>query len=244
MRPLRSSGERTIRKQRRLKAAEAAGLPEQRERTRVSFVDDASKARAAESLENRVKSGIIKAERPKEIPEMSKDNARSGRMGPLDVTRTYLDTATPNSHTVQDLECFSIGGITYKVDGCNVILSYSAHEKEIAELLEQELGGELYMMPKVNSPQGVRMSDYLFRGRRYDLKTLEQRAAEDMMFQRVKKAKGQARRFVVDVTKAERLSDAIIDSQIQKIFRHRETGFVEEVIIVRSTKIYRILKRA
>ena len=88
------------------------------------------------------------------------------------------------------------------------------------------------------------MSDYLFRGRRYDLKTLEQRAAEDMMFQRVKKAKGQARRFVVDVTKAERLSDAIIDSQIQKIFRHRETGFVEEVIIVRSTKIYRILKRA
>lgn len=80
--------ERTIRKQKRLKAAykaarldkdaaaagsklnildrkyrafsKAAGLPEQRERMRVQYVDDASYAKAEKLLEKRAKSGILK----------------------------------------------------------------------------------------------------------------------------------------------------------------------------------------
>lgn len=41
--------------------SKAAGLPEQRERMKVRYVDDASKAKAAKRLENAAKSGIINA---------------------------------------------------------------------------------------------------------------------------------------------------------------------------------------
>lgn len=164
--------------------------------------------------------------------------------GAVDITEEYMRTATPNSHVVQDLQEYSVNGATYRVDGLNVVLCYSAHEKEIAELLERKLGGELYMVPKVNAPQGVRTPDYLFRGIRYDLKTLTSKATGDTIFQRVKKAKGQAGRIIVDVTQAEKLSDAGISGQIEKIFRHRETGFVEEIMIVRDGKIQKILRRA
>ena len=50
-----------------------------------------------------------------------------------DVTLEMYAAATPNSHRVQDLQEYAVGGMTYKVDGHNVQLDYSAHEKEIAE---------------------------------------------------------------------------------------------------------------
>lgn len=52
--------------------SKAAGLPEQRERMKMSYVDDASKAEAAKILEMRSKSGIIEANMPKEIPDVRK----------------------------------------------------------------------------------------------------------------------------------------------------------------------------
>ena len=110
----------------------------------------------------------------------------------LDVYKRQLEmyaAATPNSHRVQDLQEYAVGGMTYKVDGHNVQLDYSAHEKEIAELLERELGGEIYMVPRVNNPQGVRTPDYLFRGKGYDLKTLESKAGQNTIYQRIKKGK-------------------------------------------------------
>lgn len=53
-----------------------------------------------------------------------------------DVTEEYLSSATPGSHTVQDLYTYVVNGTAYTVDGHNVVLDYSAHEKEIAELLD------------------------------------------------------------------------------------------------------------
>ena len=66
--------------------------------------------------------------------------------------------------------------------------SNSLHEKEIAELLEQELGGEIFMVPRINSPQGVSPPDYLFCGKGYDLKTIGQDAGPKTILNRIKKA--------------------------------------------------------
>lgn len=160
-----------------------------------------------------------------------------------DITQEIYASATPNSHEVRDLQEYTAGGVTYKVDGHNVQLNYSAHEKEIAELLEREIGGEIYMVPRVNNPQGVRTPDYLFRGKGYDLKTLMDKATEDTIFQRINKAKKQADNFVVDVSKAERITDNTIDAQLQKIFTNKDTLFVNEIIIVRNGNILKIARR-
>lgn len=160
-----------------------------------------------------------------------------------DVTLEMYAAATPNSHRVQDLQEYAVGGMTYKVDGHNVQLDYSAHEKEIAELLERELGGEIYMVPRVNNPQGVRTPDYLFRGKGYDLKTLESKAGQNTIYQRIKKGKKQAENFVVDVSKAEQITEEIINKQVEKIFSDPETAFVNEVVIVRDGAILKAAKK-
>lgn len=170
-------------------------------------------------------------------------SAEPRRTAAVDVTQEYLDAATPNSHVVQDLQSYTVNGVTYTVDGRNVQLSYSQHERKIAELLVRTLGGEMFMVPRVNSPQGVRTPDYLFRGEAYDLKTLKPNSGSNTIFNRVKKAAGQAQRFIIDVTHSG-LDDAVINQQLEKLFTRSDTGWVEEVFIIRDDAIFRIVKRA
>ena len=134
-------------------------------------------------------------------------------------------------------------GLDNQTHGRNVQLRYSQHEKKVAEPLERILGGEMFMVPRVNTPQGVRTPDYLFRGKAYDLKTLEPDAGPNTIFIRLKKASGQSNRFIIDVTKSG-LDDTVIDEQIEKIFRRYDTNWVKEVFIIRENAICRIVKRA
>lgn len=160
-----------------------------------------------------------------------------------DITGNWYPEAKPGSHEVLDAAEVTVGGITYKVDGRNVQLSYSPHEKEIAELLEREVGGELYMLPRVNNPQGVKTADYLFHGKAYDLKTLEAGQGQNKIFNRIKKSRDQAQNFIVDVTESG-LEEAAINEQIKKVFRNKETSFVDEVAIISDGKIIKVVKRA
>lgn len=160
-----------------------------------------------------------------------------------DITGKWYPNAKPNSHPVLELQEYTPGGETYKVDGHNVVLDHDPHEKEIAELLEREVGGEIYLVPRVNNPQGVSTPDYLFHGRGYDLKTLGEKAGPNTMFQRVKKAKRQSRNFIIDVSDT-KLDREMIDQQISKIFWSENTRFVDEIVIINDGHIVRVAKRA
>lgn len=160
-----------------------------------------------------------------------------------DITGKWYPNAKPNSHPVLELQEYTPGGETYKVDGYNVVLDHDPHEKEIAELLEREVGGEIYLVPRVNNPQGVSTPDYLFHGRGYDLKTLGEKAGPNTMFQRVKKAKRQSRNFIIDVSDT-KLDREMIDQQISKIFWSENTRFVDEIVIINDGHIVRVAKRA
>ena len=160
-----------------------------------------------------------------------------------DITGKWYPNAKPNSHPVLELQEYTPSGETYKVDGHNVVLDHDPHEKEIAELLEREVGGEIYLVPRVNNPQGVSTPDYLFHGRGYDLKTLGEKAGPNTMFQRVKKAKRQSRNFIIDVSDT-KLDREMIDQQISKIFWSENTRFVDEIVIINDGHIVRVAKRA
>lgn len=161
-----------------------------------------------------------------------------------DITDQWYPDAVPGGHAVEDLHEFTVDGVTYKVDGHNVKLDYKPHEKEIAELLEREVGGELYMVPRVNNPQGVPTPDYLFNGQRYDLKTLEEDAGENTIYNRVQKSvqKGQADNFIIDVTRSG-LSDEVIHSQIDKVFWSKHTKPVRDFVVVRNMGIEKVFRR-
>ena len=159
-----------------------------------------------------------------------------------DVTENWYPDSKPGSHEVQDLQTYEVNGQTYTVDGKNVVLDYKPHEKAVAEILARDVGGETFMVPRVNNPQGVSTPDILFNGEKYDLKTINPGATSNTLFNRVQKAIKQADRFILDVTDSG-LSEDIINEQIRKIFWSKHTKTVKEIVIVSNNKIDKVMRR-
>lgn len=220
--------------------SKAAGLRTQDERL---FVAGFGKGKAATPAP-KPKAPVVEKKPAVETQRPAPKSAAAGapKKGYEDITGKWYPDAKPNSHPVLDLHEYTVEGVTYKVDGHNVVLDYSAHEKEIAELLEREVGGEIFMVPRVNNPQKVSTPDYLFHGKKYDLKTIMPGAGKNTLFNRIKKAKGQSGNFILDLSESG-LDDQTISSQIDKIFSDKETRFVDEIIIIRGNKVVKVFKR-
>lgn len=204
----------------------------------------------ATGLRKQMEKTQVKGFQPIELQEKSYKTGTTGHdpSGPakpafVDITNNWYPEAKPNSHPVRDLQEYVVNGVTYTVDGRNVQLDYKPYEKEIAELLEREVGGEIFMVPRVNNPQGISTPDYIFNGKPYDLKTLTKAATENTLFNRVKKARKQACNFIIDVT-ATSLDDKTIEAQVEKIYRNKSTLFVDEIAIIRDGSIVKVVKRA
>ena len=117
----------------------------------------------------------------------------------------------------------------YKVDGKNVVLDYSIKEKEVAEWLITKFGGNIYMLPRVNKPDGIMTADYLFKGECWDLKTISgsgKRVIEDV----IKKKRMQSNNFILDVTNS-KIDKQDLFRQLEKIYNSKTTEWVKTIIV-------------
>lgn len=146
-----------------------------------------------------------------------------------DVTNEWIINAKPNTHIVKDRKYFEHNGIKYKVDNKNIVLDYSNNEKEVAIWLENTFGGEIYMLPRINKPDGIQTADYLFRGEYWDLKTINgsgKRILEDS----IKKKKRQAKNFIFDITNS-KIEKYNLFEQLKKLYNSKATDWIDKIII-------------
>lgn len=60
----------------------------------------------------------------------------------------------------------------YYPDGKNVIFDFSQKEYEIAVWLSKTFNESVIINPRINNPEGIKTSDYIFKNERWDLKTI------------------------------------------------------------------------
>lgn len=182
---------------------------------------------------------------PTKIDRLRVDGYRSVKSSKInynDVTKEWLDNATPNSHKILDAQYFEADdGTKYHIDGKNVVLDYSDKEKEIAEWLESTFGGELYMIPRVNKPDGIMTADYLFKGEYWDLKSISghgKRIIEDT----IKKKKRQSNNFIFDITNSKIEKDSLF-KQLKKVYNSKTTNWVDKIIVKENNDVIVIYKK-
>lgn len=159
-----------------------------------------------------------------------------------DVTKKWLKTAHPNSHKIEDRQYFEHEGIKYEVDGKNVVLDYSLKEKEIAEWLENTFGGEIYMLPRINNPEGIQTADYLFRGEYWDLKEING-IGKNILFHAIEDHKKQSHNFIFDISRTT-LTDNEIIERLNKLYSIKKVDWLDKIIVKRNEKIVKIIKRS
>ena len=162
--------------------------------------------------------------------------------GYIDVTYNWINDVKVNSHNVKDSIYYeNFDGVKYYVDGKNVVLDYTFKEKEIALWLENTFGGELYMLPRVNNPDGIMTADYLFRGEYWDLKQIFGNG-KHTFDSSIKKKKSQANNFIFDVCNRN-IEVNNIENQIRKIYCSKERFWVDKIIIKRDEELLFVYER-
>lgn len=166
-------------------------------------------------------------------------------MDSMDITDETLKNATPNIGKVINRKYFvDKNGTKYIVDGKNVEFNPSEEEIRMANWLKETFGGNIYLNPKVNYPENVATSDYLWNNEFWDLKVIgkkaisETRAVDNV----IKKAKRQTNNFVLDITN-NKLKRNIIENQVKKIYSTKGREWVEKIIIVDNYKLIKIYQR-
>ncbi|SFB39916.1 phage putative head morphogenesis protein, SPP1 gp7 family, partial [Acetitomaculum ruminis DSM 5522] len=160
----------------------------------------------------------------------------------VDVTEEFLLNATPNSHEIKDLMEYEYDGQTYCVDNHLVKLDYSKYERRIADVIENTLGGELFMVPRIQTKQNIKTPDYLWEGERVDLKTTNDDTSDNYIFNRCKGAKEQATSLIFDITNSKHTKEELYE-QTKDMYRSNRTKFIDKIIFVENYKIIKIFKR-
>lgn len=159
-----------------------------------------------------------------------------------DVTQEWLNNAKPNSHEVLDRQYFEHDNIKYQVDNKNVVLNYSKHEKEIAEWLENTFGGELYMLPKINKPDGISTADYLFRNEYWDLKDINGNG-KNVLFHAIEDHEKQAHNFIFNIVNSN-LTNKELEERLNKLYSLKKVKWLDKVIIKRDENVVLITQKS
>lgn len=159
----------------------------------------------------------------------------------FDVTNEWVDNAIPNSHEIIIQSYYIHNEVKYKVDGKNVIFKPDKNELEVAIWLKETLGGEIILLPRVNNPSGIKTPDYLFRGKKFDLKVIVGRG-KNVLYSNIYGKEKQAHNFIIDITKT-LLSVKKIKEQIEYVYRRNDISWLNILIIKKGDNIVGIYKR-
>ncbi len=160
----------------------------------------------------------------------------------INITKEWLENATPNSHVVKDLSYFNHNDIKYYVDGKNVVLDYSNKELEIAIWLENTFGGEIFMLPRINKPDGIKTADYLWNDEYWDLKEIFG-SGKNILYHAVEYQRKQASNFIFDFSNSKLNIDEIYD-RVEELFQLKKLDWLNIIIIIKHNKTLFILKKA
>ena len=152
------------------------------------------------------------------------------------ITKSFIRKSTPNSHEVKDAKYYEDAkGNKYYVDGKNVVIDYSVSEKNVANWLKETFGGEIYMLPRINIPEGIQTADYLFRGEKWDLKEIKS-TGKNVLDNRVNGLKKQANNFIFDISNTP-ISIKEIKNQIDKLYESPNRKWINKIMLIKNQKL-------
>lgn len=159
---------------------------------------------------------------------------------PENITSTWCGK-NEDKGIVSDLLEYAFEKDTYKVDGKNVILDYSIHEKKVAENIAEKYGKKIQMVPRVVYPQGISTPDFKIDNVSWDLKTIST-AGKNVFYNAVKKKKRQAGCFIFDITECP-LENEEIEQQINNLFRSTHLTFIDQIALYKNDEIIKVYKK-
>lgn len=168
-----------------------------------------------------------------------------------DVTKTWCDTVPQGETKVYEGKTsIDIEGRIFDESNAKLEIDHKPYERNVAQVLANRMNSEIELVPRVNEPQGIPTPDFrIFRtGQTMELKTIKLPQEEgkavpwDAIFRSTKKARKQSSFVIVDISLYP-YSNQLISEQVNMVFKHFNTSFVENLMIIKNGEIQKVYRR-
>lgn len=162
------------------------------------------------------------------------------KIGSMDITREWTREKGTEGAIIERQE-YTVGGVTYKVDGKHVILHPTKQEREVAVSLSEKYGKRVEHVPQVLFPQGVQTPDYIINGARFDLKS-PTGIGKNLVYGLIAKKRKQADNFVIDISDCP-LRVEEIEMQVESLYTSPRVGFLKKVVLMKKGEVLKVYGR-
>lgn len=169
------------------------------------------------------------------------DKDKDEEKGYIDITDEVLDDLKDKDSYIKELKSVTIDGTEYRVGGKDVVLDYSKYEKEVAQWIADNVGGVVFLHPRILFPQKIRTPDYIWEGDSWDLKTINSHS-KNTLSTAVKNIKGQSENIILDL-KIDSYTDDILVNELRRIYNNKRYEYLNKTLILRESKLIGIFKR-
>ena len=169
----------------------------------------------------------------------------------IDITDYWDDYIPTGRITIID-GAFPVdrAGNIIDVEGMITAIDHNSSERGVASALSRQVHSEIELIPRINVPKGIRTPDFMIpsTGETWELKTLEryndegQLVSPNSFFRAVRGANGQSDSVIVDISSYPYGAETVTE-QINTVFRHSNTTFVQRVMIIKDGEIQSVFMR-
>lgn len=153
----------------------------------------------------------------------------------VNVKKSEIDSIKHKEKGIYNLNEVNIDGKKYVVDGKNVILDHSEDEINIANWIVNNIGGEVYLYPRIVMPKGIRTPDYIWNDEKWDLKTINSHG-KNTLTTAVKNTKNQSNNLILDLINDEYTDEEILKN-MDRIYLNKTYRFLNRIIIKEGNKL-------
>ena len=180
---------------------------------------------------------VEKLEAKRELKNEANRNKRIDRdegQNYYDATSEWKANTVGEKSIVEVTDCLVIDGVARAVDGKNIISDHTEEEMRVAQLIVDNLGGNIKLMPRAaggGKLSEIKSADYLYMNIPVDLKSPTS-GGKHTLYNVIKNYKQQADTFVIDISKST-LNEYEAVRQIEEdVFRSSHTEFVKTIILI------------
>lgn len=162
------------------------------------------------------------------------------------ITKEWLKNRNTKFKEIKDARYVIKNGKRYYVNKINKIV-HKNREVENAKWYVDLMGGKIVYLPTISEKDGIQCADYKYysssKGKWYYLEEKETNGRGKSVFYHALQNKDkQAKIFLIDCTNSFFTNKEIYE-QINKVFKYKETQYVDTIIIKNGHKLFGIFKK-
>ena len=157
-----------------------------------------------------------------------------------EISREFLNSKTIKGRKVKNLPKSKYKIMNFKGD-YNLVFDHDEYEKNIANWLAREIGGEIYLCPRVELPKGIRTPDYIWDNEKWDLKSINSHG-KNTINTAIKNTKNQSKNVILNLID-DTYTDDDVYKEMNRIFSNSRYSYIEKVLLVENYKLRNIFKR-